>query len=90
MFNPWVRKVPWRRKWQPIPIFLSGKPHGQKNLAGFCPWGHKESDMTEQLPGSPTHTTYIGMHMYCLENFLALIYRPLIPTLLLANLKIEI
>ena len=34
-FNPWVRKIPWRRKWQPIPVFLSGKSHGQRSLAGY-------------------------------------------------------
>jgi len=48
-FNPWVRKIPWRRKWQPTPVFLSEKPHGQRSLVGYSPWGHKESDTTEQL-----------------------------------------
>ena len=33
--------------WQPTPVFLPGKFHGQKSLAGYSPWGHKESDMTE-------------------------------------------
>ena len=37
----------WRRKWQPTPIVLPGKSHGQRSLAGYCPWGHKESDTTE-------------------------------------------
>ena len=45
--NPWVGKIPWRRKWQPIPVFLPGESHGQKSLAGCNPWGCKESDMTE-------------------------------------------
>ena len=48
-FGPWVRKIPWRRARQPTPIFLPGECHGQRSLAGYCPWGHKESDMTEQL-----------------------------------------
>ena len=39
----------WRRKWQPTPVFLSGKSHGQRSLAGYSPWGHKELDMTEWL-----------------------------------------
>ena len=39
----------WRRKWQPIPLFLPGKSHGQRNLAGYRPRGRKESDMTEKL-----------------------------------------
>ena len=37
--NPWVGKTPCRRKWQPTPVFLSGKSHGQKILAGYSPWG---------------------------------------------------
>ena len=40
-FNLWVRKIPWRRKWQPTPVFLPGKSHGQRNLAGYSPWGCK-------------------------------------------------
>ena len=37
----------WRRKWQPTPVFLPGKSHGQRCLEGYSPWGHKESDMSE-------------------------------------------
>ena len=48
-FNPWVRKIPWRRKWQPAPVMLPGKIHGQRSLVGYSSWGHKESDMTEWL-----------------------------------------
>ena len=44
---PWVKKTPWGRKWQPIPVFLPGKSHGQRSLAGYSPWDHKESDTTE-------------------------------------------
>ena len=36
-----VRKIPWRRKWQPTPVFLPGKSHGQRSLVGYSPWGHK-------------------------------------------------
>ena len=46
-FNPWVGKIPWRRTWQRTPVFLPGKFHGQKNLVGYSPWGHKELDTTE-------------------------------------------
>ena len=46
-FDPWVRKIPWSRKWQPNPILLPGKSHGQRSLAGYSPWGRKESDTTE-------------------------------------------
>ena len=47
-FHPWVWKIPWRRIWQPTPVFLPGKFHGQRSLEGYSPWGCKESDMTEQ------------------------------------------
>ena len=46
-FDSWVGKIPWRRKWHPTPAFLPGKSHGQRSLAGYSPWGCKESDMTE-------------------------------------------
>ena len=39
----------WREKWQPTPVFLSGKSHGQRNLLGYSPWFHKESNTTQQL-----------------------------------------
>ena len=56
-FDPWVRKIPWRRKWQPTPVFLPGESHGQRILAGYSPWGQKESDTTEQLSTRAcTHT----------------------------------
>ena len=51
LFDPWVRKIPWRRKWQPTPVFLRGKSHGQRSLVG--PWGHKELDTTEQQQQQP-------------------------------------
>ena len=47
--DPWIRKIPWRRKWQPALVFLPGKLHGQRSLAGYNPWGRKESDMTEHM-----------------------------------------
>ena len=48
-FDPWSGKIPWRRKRQPIPVFLSGKSHGQRSLVGYSPWGRKESNTTERL-----------------------------------------
>ena len=45
-FNPWVRKILWRRKWQPTPVPLPGKSHGWRSLVGYSPWGRKESDTT--------------------------------------------
>ena len=47
-FNPWVGKIPWRKEWQPTPVFLPGESHGQRSLEGYSPQGHKESDMTKQ------------------------------------------
>ena len=45
-FDPWVGKIPWRRKWQPTPLFLPGESHGGRSLIGYSPRGSKESDMT--------------------------------------------
>ena len=48
-FDPWVGKTPWRRKWQPTPVFLPGECHGQRSPAGYSPWGQKEPDTLKQL-----------------------------------------
>ena len=48
-FNPWIRKIPWRRDWQPTPVFLPGKFYGQRSLVSYRAWGCKELDRTEQL-----------------------------------------
>ena len=48
-FDPWVGKIPWKRAWQPIPVFLPGESHGQRILGGYSPWGCKDLDTTEQL-----------------------------------------
>ena len=48
-FDHWVRKILWRRAWQPTPIFLPEDSHGQRSLVGYSPRGCKESDTTEQL-----------------------------------------
>ena len=40
-FDPWIKKIPWRRKWQPTPVFLPGKSRGQRSLVGCSPWGRK-------------------------------------------------
>ena len=56
-FNPWVGKIPWRKKWM---VFLPGEFYGQRNLMGYSPWGLRELDMTEWL----THTKGID-HLFC-------------------------
>ena len=70
-FNPWIGKIPWRRKLPSAPVFLPGESQGQRNLAGYSPWVCKESDMTEQLS---TYTQcvcvyiYICMYIYIYET----------------------
>ena len=46
-FDFWVRKSPWNRKYQPTPVVLPGKFHGQRILVGYSPWGHEALVMTE-------------------------------------------
>ena len=58
-FNPWVGKMPWRRKGQSTPVSLSGKSHGQRSLVGCSPWGRKELGTTERL----TLTYFLTHHL---------------------------
>ena len=68
-FNPWVKKILWRRKRLPTPVFLPGEFHGQRSMVSYSSKGHKESDMTEQLSmnacfPSPFHThTHTHTHI---------------------------
>ena len=48
-FDTWFRKIPWRREWQPSPVFLPRESHGQRSLSGYSLWGRKESYTTERL-----------------------------------------
>ena len=70
-FNPWVGKIPWRRKWQATPVFLTEESHGQRGWVGYSPWGHKELDMTEQL-NHHCHVTSRYVHRAILESFTTL------------------
>ena len=45
-FDPWIGKIPWRREWLPIPVFLPGEFYGQGSLVGYSPWGPKELNTT--------------------------------------------
>ena len=54
-FDPWIGKIPWRRKWQPTPVLLPEKVHGRRSLIGYSLWGRKESDTTERLTCSTTN-----------------------------------
>ena len=51
----WVGKIPWRRKWQPTPVFLPRKSQGQRSLVGYSPWGHKESGTADSTDISPDY-----------------------------------
>ena len=62
-FSFWVERIPWRRNWQPTPVLLPGKFHGQRNLVGYSPWGHKESDTTEHMD-MPEHTQTHTLNMF--------------------------
>ena len=62
-FDPWVRKIPWRRKWQPTPVLLPGESNGQRSLADFRPWGHKRnwtwlSDYTTTITHGSRNTCF--------------------------------
>ena len=65
-FNPWYGKIPWGRKWVPTLVFLPGKFHGQRSLAGYSSCSHKESEMTECTDTLYTHT---NTHTYTQRVF---------------------
>ena len=54
-FDFWVRKILWRRAWQPTSVFLSGEAHGQRSLVGYSPQGRKELAMTEAIQHACMH-----------------------------------
>ena len=98
-FNPWVRKILWgRKKWLPIPVSLPGEFRGQRNLAGYSPWGRKESDTTETTKHRTAHRVLArglwkksefcyfmsisGIHLECEQSS---IRYPIYPLLLLSH-----
>ena len=82
-FDPWVGNISWRREWQPTPVFLPGKSRGQRSLAGYSPWGLKESDMTEYLS---TKTFIVSGNG---EVGVNLIYNPVWGLLTWRNFQVE-
>ena len=60
-FEPWAGKIPWRRKWQPTPVFLPGKSHGQRSLAGYSLWSCKELDKTWRLNNNNNNNNKMGL-----------------------------
>ena len=62
--NPWVRRICWRRKQQHTAVFLPGKAHGPRSLAGHSPWGHKELDATERRPGESERCPELALQVW--------------------------
>ena len=73
--RPWIGEI--TLKWQPTPLFLPGKSHGQRSLVGHSPWGQKELDVTEQV--STARCIYVKLHLPA---------HPTLPFLLCAHLSI--
>ena len=65
-FDPWVGKIPWRRAWQPTPVFLPGEFHGQRSLVGCDPWDCTELDTTEATEQSKALILKVE-NSYCSE-----------------------
>ena len=72
-FDPWVRKIPWRRTQQPTPVLLPGECHGRRSLEGYSPRGRKELDTTEVTEHTCAHTLYhSAMFIFLLRLLIAL------------------
>ena len=68
-FDPWVGKIPWRRKSQPTPVFLPGTSHGQRSLVGYSPGGCKQSDMAQWLNTTTTNKAVcLKVGMFCVSS----------------------
>ena len=69
--DPWVWKIPWRKKWQPTPLFLDGKSHGQRNLVGYSQCGCRESAKQQQGMShqSPCYGPAINLSLFQSQTF---------------------
>ena len=65
VFDPWVGKIPWRRKWQPTPVFLLGESHGQRSLVGYSPWVTKSQTWLKRA--QHTEEPQKGWKVKCLQ-----------------------
>ena len=70
----WVGKIPWRRAWQPTPVFLPGESHGQRSLAGYSLWGCRELDTNERQTLTHIHN-YLSCSNKCLINIFLIIFK---------------
>ena len=59
-FDPWVGKIPWRKAWQPTPVFLPGESHEQRSLEGYSPWSQKASDTIEATEHAEMLWPFLG------------------------------
>ena len=66
----WYLPPNWRRKWQPTPVFLPGESHGQRSLAGYSPWSHKELDTTERLSLTPSLPVTLIFRTFPLDDLI--------------------
>ena len=83
-FNPWVRKIPWIRKWQPTPVVLPGKSHGQRSLDGYSPSGSrvwhnlatKQQQWKKMIPVThlQEHTFFGGRDLGLFSGFLLIMF----------------
>ena len=69
-FNPWVQRPPWRRKWKSPLVFLPGKSHGQRTLAGYSPWDREELDMIQQPNNSERESTCKSAMLISFSDFM--------------------
>ena len=67
-FDPWSRKIPWRRKWQPTQVFLPGKSYGHRTLVSYSPWGWKNQTWIRNWKHARTHTHTHTHTLICLET----------------------
>ena len=72
--NSWVRKICWRREWQPTPVFLPGEFHGQRSLVGYSPWGCKELDTTEWITHTHTVALWYCVVSWCTVKWISSVY----------------
>ena len=77
-FHTWVGKIPWRRAWQPPPVLLPEKSHGQRSLVGYNPWDSKELDTTERIN---IYIVFVFLTTFYRYRFLAIIFPFLVNTI---------
>ena len=73
-FNPWLRKIPWRKKWQHAPVFLPGKFHGERSLVGYRPWGHRVGHDWSNLAAAATFSPSIYYEVMGLDTMISIFW----------------